>query len=622
MKWRFPPNNYGPINGIGDAGIETFLGTPLKSLAREICQNSLDATKEKTVIIEFSSFNVRREKFYGVDELEKVFKNIIDYWQTQRQDKTRDFFKKALEIINGETIPFLRISDFNTTGLTGSKIENNTPWTDLTKSAGSSDKGDGAGGSFGIGKFAPFACSALRTVFYSTYDIENICASQGVSKLVSFNNGKGETTQGTGYYGDERNTPVYELLEFDERHKRTKTGTDIYIAGFTFPEEKWKKDIIISTIDGFIGAIWDEKLIVYVENIEISKKTLPKLINEYKELFAENADNYYQVLTSEETKWFTQDYKNMGIIELGLVINQGMHRKVAMIRKTGMKIMDKDKISGAIPFAGVMNIKGDKLNTYLKNLENPQHTKWELERASDQAQAKEILNGLTAFIKECLDKIKVDDSKEELDAEGIGEYLPDENTGDEEKKTDLETISDRISTIEKGNVKRRATVRKVITNEITNEEQELINLENGEDIIENVDLIWHKLNNGGGGGTRPPDDVISGNEAYEVKKQIVKVGAQKARIVCLNRKNGEYSIIFTPKTSVTEAYLELYLVAESGNYKADILWAAIIGKSEIETEGNKIKLDKLNAEETIRIKLKINYQDYCSMEVDAYGVKA
>ena len=40
-RWNFPSNNFGQIFGIADSGVETFKGTPMKSLAREICQNSL-----------------------------------------------------------------------------------------------------------------------------------------------------------------------------------------------------------------------------------------------------------------------------------------------------------------------------------------------------------------------------------------------------------------------------------------------------------------------------------------------------------------------------------------------------------------------------------------------------
>ena len=42
-KWNFPSNNHSQIIGIADSGVEMFKGTPIKSLAREICQNSLDA---------------------------------------------------------------------------------------------------------------------------------------------------------------------------------------------------------------------------------------------------------------------------------------------------------------------------------------------------------------------------------------------------------------------------------------------------------------------------------------------------------------------------------------------------------------------------------------------------
>ena len=47
QKWNFPSNNYGQILGIAESGVETFNGTPIKSLAREICQNSLDAALDR-----------------------------------------------------------------------------------------------------------------------------------------------------------------------------------------------------------------------------------------------------------------------------------------------------------------------------------------------------------------------------------------------------------------------------------------------------------------------------------------------------------------------------------------------------------------------------------------------
>ena len=43
IKWHFPSTGGGRKAGLNDSGIETFKDKPIRSLAREICQNSLDA---------------------------------------------------------------------------------------------------------------------------------------------------------------------------------------------------------------------------------------------------------------------------------------------------------------------------------------------------------------------------------------------------------------------------------------------------------------------------------------------------------------------------------------------------------------------------------------------------
>ena len=63
-SWIFPSNNYGIVTGIGEASIETFKGSPYRSLSREICQNSMDARfdKNKPVVIEFSCFSIENRE--------------------------------------------------------------------------------------------------------------------------------------------------------------------------------------------------------------------------------------------------------------------------------------------------------------------------------------------------------------------------------------------------------------------------------------------------------------------------------------------------------------------------------------------------------------------------------
>ena len=78
-------------------------------------------------------------------------------------------------------------------------------WINLIKYSGASNKSEGAGGSFGIGKYATFSCSDLSTVFYSTNNIDKEQAYQGVSRIVSYYDEKsGQDTQGIAYYGNDK----------------------------------------------------------------------------------------------------------------------------------------------------------------------------------------------------------------------------------------------------------------------------------------------------------------------------------------------------------------------------------------------------------------------------------
>lgn len=211
IGWNFPSNNYGIISGIGEAGIETFRGTPYRSLAREVCQNSLDAKafRDTPVFVQFTSFQVAPDDIPGFPVLKEALESCFVFWTKQGNKKTTDFFNRAVAITRHKTIPVLQISDFNTTGLVGSDKEYNTPWQNLVKASGVSSKAGDSGGSFGIGKSAPFACSDLRTVFYSTCDKDGLKASQGIARLVSFPSkasGQGwnmdNITTGVGYYGE------------------------------------------------------------------------------------------------------------------------------------------------------------------------------------------------------------------------------------------------------------------------------------------------------------------------------------------------------------------------------------------------------------------------------------
>lgn len=632
MRWSFPSNNKGDINGIGNSGVETFQGTPLKSLAREICQNSLDAALEgKTVEVELMPFALDIGEFPDAESLEKAFRASLDFWSVQSVKKATDFFERAIKMLESGSIPFLRISDFNTTGLKGSKSEYNTPWCNLTKSSGASDKAGTSGGSFGIGKFAPYACSEFRTVFYSTLDIENVTAFQGISRITSFRTDDDDITVGVGYYGDDNNQPVYSQLKLDPHFRREKnqTGTDIFIAGFRFYSTDWKDSIITSVLDGFLYAIYTGKLVVRVSDVVIDKDTLPALIAEYQTSLSENADKYYTVLTSDDTVWYEVDFKNHGTVRLGLIIQSDkhqveMHRKVAMIRKTGMKIMDRGNISGIIPFAGVMLIEGEKINDFLRNLENPQHTKWEPERMEPKSQvpyARAYIKELVDYIKDCLEKLKQDSDVDEIDPD-VGEYLPDEGDMDSgEDAHETESLPDTIKAIEVTIPPRSNTKTSVFTDgdETTTDDEQ-------GDIVEEDTDSGAGHNDGddssGGSGGGSSDGEGHGKNPKEHHKSLVGITTSKIRVVCLNKDAGEYSITFVPTSSAENGRFDLFLSAESQDYNAPIISAIGMGQPPLTVDENRISGLSFTANTPVRLKVTIDYHDYCSMEVKAYGNKA
>lgn len=619
VLWNFPSNNNGQISGISDSGVETFNGTPIKSLAREICQNSIDAKRDDSIPVRvvFHTFEIESSKLPNIYSLQDACDRALAFWLIQSDQKAKEFFYEALRVIEQKKIRCLRISDYNTTGLGGSDKEYNSAWSNLTKSQGASDKSGVAGGSFGIGKFAPYACSKFRTVIYSTLDDKGISAYQGVSRLTSFKNENDDITQGTGYYGGDKNTPVKAQFVLDPNidiRDIDQSGTDIYVLGFN-GDDNWKNEMVASVLDSFLYAIVEEKLIVEVDNIIINKENLPNLIKSHERDFKEHADKYYSVLTSnvEMSPFFTKSIDNYGNVSLRLMIKPDLHRRVAMVRKTGMKIMDKSNISGIIPFAGVLYIEGDGLNKFLRTLENPQHTKWEIERAKNKTEAKRILESLTKFIKESLDLLKNDDSEESIDAP-VGTFLPDDFYTDVlSDNSKSEKINDKAITIEVITKPYRPNrSNKSPNGDETGEMNDL----NGTDTSN--DAPGNGVGNGANVGDGQNQDNGTGTQPNEQPKTQITVISSKTRVMCISKSNGEYEVAITPSQSLTNGFVELYLVAESHRYPAEII-SAKVGDENMLVSGNRIAGLTFVEKQLVRLSVRINYYDYCSMEVKSYG---
>ena len=280
--WRFPNNNYTNENGLDTSDMEMFKRDPVSSLTREICQNSIDAAfGEKPVRVEFSLFQIAREEVPGIDALASQIDACYEYKKdSPKEGHALRMLKRSIEKAR---ITCLRVSDFHTTGVVGAKTnERSTPFYNLTKGSGVSDKGGSSGGSKGIGKFASFVVSATNTVFYSTRANDGTCAYIGISKLRStpMPEDPDLMTMGIGYYGvGKKNFPIMEELHLDKDFHRTEKdyGTDVYIIGFN-NLKGWQSDIIAKVLESFMVAVIRGELEVIVDGTTVNQDTVKDII--------------------------------------------------------------------------------------------------------------------------------------------------------------------------------------------------------------------------------------------------------------------------------------------------------------------------------------------------------
>ncbi|MBE2973415.1 hypothetical protein [Priestia megaterium] len=457
-KWAAPLLDGGSRAGFNNPGIEQFRGDPLLHTAKETIQNAIDAKNPQMtgpVEVHFSLHNLPAKEFPDKKEFIRILESCKEFPKWKKNEEVQEFIKKALELMNKPKIPILKISDYNTTGLTGSKNDPDTDsdedqWNSLVKSSGVSDKPNGSGGSYGIGKNAPFTTSLLRTVFYCTRDYHENVAFQGVSQLFTHKNNAGKTTQGTCYLGEkEDKKPIFELdgteisdFFYKERISRNSYGTDIFVVG-TELSENWKKDIVTTILEYFFVAIHQDNLVIKIygeapnDAIIIDTINLPELINRYvRGKSRKYAANFYDCLTKGKKYNFNvySDIwdKEEGKVELYIHQHENAINRIAKLRATGMRIENKKSIPISIDMVLIASGKG--INDFLRLLEPPTHDRWSYKlskKKHQQATAKEILESLDSEINKIIEKDYMDDVKgDQLDFNILNQHLSDETIGD------------------------------------------------------------------------------------------------------------------------------------------------------------------------------------------------
>lgn len=625
IGWNFPGNNFGQIIGISEAGIETFKGAPIASLAREVCQNSLDAVQDrnKPVYMEFEAYNKPCNQIEGYEDLKDALHGCYDYGKEQKNEKTISFFEKALNSIE-DNINILRISDYNTNGLTGSdKAYDSNPWQNLVKSNGVSDKGGSSGGSYGIGKAAPFACSSIRTVFYRTLDKDGLRAVQGVSKLISFRKQSvshlEEMTTGTGYYGSmERNTPIGELDFLDNINLRNKIGTDLFVIGFN-EGNSWQEPIILELLEGFMLSFFKGLLEVKVGKLLINKDSLKEIIEKYQEKLR-FTKNYFRVMT-EDANEFREEFEGMGILYLRVLIDEGMNRNVLMSRNNGMKLFDKNRISKNIQFSGVLQLEGEEINSYFRRMESPQHNAWEPERYEEKkAEAKKKVTLLYKWIKDKVNEFCKCEDGDELDADGVGELIPDLLDGNNSSNDKEESISDNIKDWEV-KISKKTSIRHSGTSESGSYEEEE-ELEFG-DLDEEGKYDSRNIPNGSRNNTNDGQGapaIASDGNGNRPLLNYKEVKNSRMRMFVSDSRKGQYTLVVKTDKDISKCCIEIKISGEQSNFKANISEAYKENdqNKKLHYDENRIFVENIYKNTKNRIVFQLREEELYSLEVKLY----
>ena len=613
--------------GLNDSGVETFRDDSFKSLAREICQNSLDArhsagSESVPVIVEFHRYSRPAEEFPDRDALLDAFRRAQTFWDKEEVEETVSFFKAAEITLAADSLGWMRISDFNTFGLRGvekpANASGTTPWNSLVMSSGVSNKPGDAGGSFGIGKFATFSCSAIRTCFYSTITDENQHGAQGVSRLVSFNKDDGSTTLGIGYYRNQGEA-IGNTLALDPSFSRDKPGTDIFVPGF-LPNDSWIKDVQRAVLEGFLYAIFHRKLVVRLIDGESAPVTMDRewldACFNADELPDETVRENYKVLILERPEnIFFKEFGKDGSVELRLLIEPNLDHRIAMIRESGMKIFGKGNFPSSISFSGVLVVKGTRLNKRIKAFENPQHTKWEPNRNKAD---KKLYDDIIRFCRDSLRHLVHDNNPEETGA-NLGDVLPASGATDERETR--ETLTPKIKPLQKSN---RIKKRPVINSPT----------ESNGDTVTGTEEPGTDTGSGGGGGdttntsnsgrshggTGSGDGNGPSDNGSQTKTRFKSIEAGTSRFICEDDRSGNYRMILVPKKQVANGAVAILAVGEVSTYAAEITSASLPDGTPLSLEDNRIVGLNFQKGIPLQVNLAMNYTEYVSLEVEWYGI--
>lgn len=605
LTWHFPTTGGGEDDGLHDSLRENFEGDHERFVARETIQNSSDAKENgvETVQVSFERFNLPTEYILEYKKFTEILYKAKNY--TKGQEGSEDFFNSAIKMIESTEISVLKISDYNTTGLRGSDENRDGEWYRLIKATGASSMSGTGGGSFGIGKGAPFAASALRMVFYSTVTKSGEQVFQGKSRITSFIDNDDDKKRGTGFLGimlenDKAGvSSVRSKNEIPEVFRRSEQGTDIYIIGYLTDEDDWRKLLIQSVLANFWAAIHYSELIVSFsddqsEKEEINNDNLEEYLSNYSEGEKDDPLYFYKALIEGEK--IEEHLPLLGECSMFIKKNDGYPKMVQLMRKSKMVIETKPPSAFRVlpePYAAVFICKSNKGNKLLRKLEPPAHDKWDPNR--EKKLGKKIVSEFQDFIRTSLRSLAQQNNTDPEEIPELSYFLPEDEEIETGIGSNLPQPDNQPHTEESGSeTGAEKPTEPTGVNPIVRRPTPVIkkgNLGGGK----------KRVKNGGKGGKGKGGSAEQGNgNRNYIDSSLVRFRSREIH------ENGRllHKIILTPSAD-QKGKLRIIAVGEDGDYSLDIKAVKDSEGGKIEFQNSEIKNLNLKREEKTTIFLEL-----------------
>lgn len=396
------------------------------SLARETGQNSIDARRGLgPVAMRFELADIATSDIPGIANLSQ---HIAWVEKETRGSQGHARMLTALETVGKPTVPVLRISDYGTTGLTGSESrnENNSSLSALTRGAGISANDGTRGGSFGIGSAVGPMSSSMCTVLYTSlpHNRQDVVFA-GHSRLASHRDDQDDWRQGDGFFTDTSIGEDFSYLrnpgQIGSFSARTEPGTDVYILGYRNAEEDPQLEHIKNAfLSHFLVAIHRGQL--EVEGVgrdstwQLNSTTLEGFCNADSEITA-----FYRAICDPNP--ITTESDRFGRLALYVNVDDSLDKSLHTVtmRKPLIKIDTFKHTSIPAKYAAILECSDDIGNKFLRDLEPPQHDRWDPGRGQDGARA---LAELKSFVRSGL-RARVDEQLgDTIEIRGLSRYLP------------------------------------------------------------------------------------------------------------------------------------------------------------------------------------------------------